>query len=41
MAGPGRKDELLGVLVRLVQTDPAAFGVLAACLLPALRHRVA
>jgi hypothetical protein len=40
-AGPVRKDELLGALVRLVQTDPAAFGVLAACLLPALRYRVA
>jgi hypothetical protein len=40
-AGPARKDDLLGALVRLVQTDPAAFGVLAACLLPALRHRVA
>jgi hypothetical protein len=40
-ASPGRKDELLRALVRLVQTDPAAFGVLAACLLPALRHRVA
>jgi hypothetical protein len=38
-AGPARKDELLGALVRLVQTDPAAFGVLAACLLPSLRHR--
>jgi hypothetical protein len=40
-ASPARKDELLGALVRLVQTDPAAFGVLAACMLPALRHRVA
>jgi hypothetical protein len=40
-AGPSRKDQLLGALVCLVQTDPAAFGVLAACLLPALRHRVA
>jgi hypothetical protein len=40
-AGPARKDELLGALVRLVQTDPAAFGVLAACLLPALCHRIA
>lgn len=40
-AGPERKDELLGALVRLVQSHPGAFGVLAACLLPALRHRVA
>ena len=40
-ADTGREDELLGALVRLVQTDPGAFGVLAACLLPALRHRVA
>jgi hypothetical protein len=40
-ADPTRKDELLRALVRLVQTDPAAFGVLAACMLPALRHRVA
>ena len=39
-AGPARKDELLGALVRFVQTDPGAFGVLAACLLPALRLRV-
>lgn len=36
-----RKDELLGALVRLVQADPAAFGTLAACLLPGVRHRVA
>jgi hypothetical protein len=40
-AGPARKDELLGALVRLVQSDPGAFGVLAACMVPALRHRVA
>ena len=40
-ADPARKDELLRALVHLVQTDPAAFGVLAACMLPALRHRVA
>jgi DNA-directed RNA polymerase specialized sigma24 family protein len=39
-ASPARKDELFRALVRLVQTDPGAFGVLAACLLPALRHRV-
>jgi hypothetical protein len=36
-----RKDELLGALVRLVQADSGAFGTLAACLLPGLRHRVA
>jgi hypothetical protein len=36
-----RKDELLGALVRLVQADPGAFGVLAACLLPGLCHRAA
>jgi hypothetical protein len=40
-AGPARKDELLGALVRLIQSDPGAFGVLAACMVPALRHRVA
>jgi hypothetical protein len=40
-AGPARKDELLGALVRLVQSDPGALGVLAACLVPALRNRVA
>jgi hypothetical protein len=40
-ADPGRKDELLGALVRLVQADRGAFGVLAACLLPGLRHRIA
>lgn len=40
-AGPARKDELLGAVVCLVQSDPGAFGVLAACMLPALRHRVA
>jgi hypothetical protein len=36
-----RKDELLGAFVRLVQADPGAFGVLTACLLPGLCHRVA
>jgi hypothetical protein len=36
-----RQDELLGALIRLVQADTGAFGVLAACLLPGLRHRVA
>jgi hypothetical protein len=40
-ANQARKDELLGALVRLVQADTGAFGVLAACLLPGLRHRVA
>ena len=40
-AGAARKDELLGAVVCLVQHDPGAFGVLAACMLPALRHRVA
>jgi hypothetical protein len=32
---------LLDGLVRLVQAQPGAFGVLAACLLPGLRHRIA
>jgi hypothetical protein len=36
-----RKDELLGALVRATQVDPGAFGVVAACLLPGLRRRVA
>jgi hypothetical protein len=40
-ASQPRKDELLGALVRLVQADRGAFGVLAACLLPGLRHRIA
>lgn len=39
-ARPARQDELLGALVRLVQADPRAFGALAACLLPGLRHRI-
>jgi hypothetical protein len=39
-ASQTRKDELLGALVRLVQADTGSFGVLAACLLPGLRHRV-
>lgn len=34
------KDELLAALVRIAQTDTEAFVVLAACLLPGLRHRV-
>jgi hypothetical protein len=36
-----RKDELLGALVHATHADPGAFGVVAACLLPGLRHRVA
>ena len=35
-----RKDRLLGALVRVSRTDPDAFAVVAACLLPALRRRV-
>jgi hypothetical protein len=35
-----RKDRLLGALVRVTKTDPDAFAVVAACLLPALRRRV-
>lgn len=35
------KDQLLAALVRVARADPEAFGVLAACLLPGLRHRVA
>jgi hypothetical protein len=36
-----RKDELLGALVRATHADPSAFGVVAACLLPGLRRRIA
>jgi hypothetical protein len=36
-----RKDELLAALLRIARADPEAFGVLAACLLPGLLHRVA
>jgi hypothetical protein len=36
-----RKDELLGALVRATHADPGAFSVVAACLLPGLRRRVA
>jgi hypothetical protein len=36
-----RKDELLGALVRATHADPGAFGVVAACLLPGLRRRIA
>ena len=35
-----RKDRLLGALVRVTKTNPDAFAVVAACLLPALRRRV-
>jgi len=41
IGGQHRKDQLLAALVRIARTDPEAFGVLAACLLPGLRHRVA
>jgi hypothetical protein len=36
-----RKDTLLRVLVRVAHAEHDAFAVVAACLLPALRHRVA
>jgi hypothetical protein len=36
-----RKDDLLTTLVRIARAEPEAFGVLAASLLPGLRHRVA
>jgi hypothetical protein len=36
-----RKDQLLGALVRGTHADPGAFGVVAACLLPGLRRRIA
>jgi DNA-directed RNA polymerase specialized sigma24 family protein len=36
-----RKDEILGALVRATHADPGAFGVVAACLLPGLRRRIA
>jgi hypothetical protein len=36
-----RKDELLTTVVRIARAEPEAFGVLAASLLPGLRHRVA
>jgi hypothetical protein len=36
-----RKDEILGALVRAAHADPGAFGVVAACLLPGLRRRIA
>lgn len=35
-----RRDELLDALVRTAHIDPAAFDVVAGCLLPALRHRI-
>lgn len=40
-AGQDRKDQLLGALVRATHADLAAFGVLAACLLPGIRYRIA
>jgi hypothetical protein len=39
--GQQRKDDILGALVRITQDDPTAFGVIAACLLPGLRQRIA
>lgn len=36
-----RKDTLLRVLVRVTHAEHDAFPVVAACLLPALRHRIA
>jgi hypothetical protein len=39
--GQDRQDELLGALVRATHAHPDAFAVVAACLLPGLRHRVA
>jgi hypothetical protein len=39
--GQDRKDELMGALVRATHTDPGAFGVVAACLLPGMRRRIA
>jgi DNA-directed RNA polymerase specialized sigma24 family protein len=39
-ASPDRQDEVLGAVVRVVQTERAAFGVLAVALLPGLRRRV-
>ena len=38
--GQDRRDKLLGALVRATHTDPGAFSVVAACLLPGLRHRI-
>jgi hypothetical protein len=35
-----RQDELLAALVDLTNRHPTAFNVLAACLLPAIRHRI-
>jgi hypothetical protein len=37
----GRKDQLLGALVRATHADLGAFAVLAACLLPGIRYRIA
>jgi hypothetical protein len=36
-----RKDQLLGALVRATHADIGAFAVLAACLLPGIRYRIA
>jgi hypothetical protein len=36
-----RKDQLLGALVRATHADLGAFAVLAACLLPGIRYRIA
>jgi hypothetical protein len=36
-----RQDELLAALVRMAKTDSTAFNVVAACLLPGIRHRIA
>jgi hypothetical protein len=36
-----RKDQLLGALVRATHADLGAFDVLAACLLPGIRYRIA
>jgi hypothetical protein len=35
-----RQDELLAALVHVANRDPNAFNVLAACLLPGIRHRI-
>ena len=35
-----RQDELLAALVHVTKTDPTAFNVLAACLLPGIRRRI-
>jgi hypothetical protein len=35
-----RQDGLLATLVRVARVDPTAFNVVAACLLPGIRHRI-